>query len=97
MLIAALTALVLGADAILLVGVGNVGRWAKAMRIMSILCIFLVLVFFGVRILGGVGYDKVSGIGFVDMLKGTGWGLWLALVSTIVTYWACGRTEDAAL
>jgi tRNA A-37 threonylcarbamoyl transferase component Bud32 len=97
MLIAALIALVLGADALLLVGVGDAERWTKAMRILSLLCILLVLVFIGVRVVGGIGYDKAPGIGAVDMLKGIGWGLWLALVSTIATYWACGRTEDAAL
>lgn len=97
MLVAALTALVLGADALLLVGVGDAEKWTKAMKILSLLCILLVLVFIGVRVVGGVGYDKASGIGAVDMLKGIGWGLWLALVSMIVTYWACGRTEDAAL
>jgi len=96
-LVAVLMVLVLGADALLLVNVGGAKRWVTTMKVLSFLCVILVLVFIGVRALGGVGYDRVSGIGVGDMIKGFGWGLWLALVSAIITYWACGRTEDAAL
>jgi tRNA A-37 threonylcarbamoyl transferase component Bud32 len=97
MAIAALMVLAMGAGALLMIGVGDPERWIKAMKILLLICILLVLVFIGVRIIGGVGYDKVSGLKAADVLKGIGFGVWMSLVSAVVAYWACSRTGYAAI
>jgi len=61
------------------------------MRVFSITCLLLVLLFFGLRVFGGVGYDKAAGLGFAATIKGVGWGLWLALVASITAHVACRR------
>jgi hypothetical protein len=63
------------------------------MRVLSFMCFLMVLFFFGLRIFGGVGYEKAAGVDIATTLKGVGWGLWLALVASITAYVACQRIE----
>jgi hypothetical protein len=93
MTLVVLIILVLASDALLLIGVGEPRNWAAAMKILSFLSIVVVLVFFGLRVFGGVGYEKPYGIEAMDYLKSIGYGLWTALASTILTYLACRKVS----
>jgi hypothetical protein len=93
-LVAVFTALVWAAGALLFLDVGRPGIWFKAMKALSFLCVFAVLLFFVLRIIGGVGYDKVASVDFATTMKGVGWGLWLALVASITAYAGCLKLED---
>lgn len=89
--VAVLTALVWGAGTLLLLNAGNPRVWLRSMNALSFLCILLVLLFFGLRIIGGVGYDKPPGLDAAAVIQGVGWGLWLALAASITAYVACQR------
>jgi tRNA A-37 threonylcarbamoyl transferase component Bud32 len=97
MAVVVLTALVLCADALLLLGVGEPRIWVRTMKGLSFFGLLVVLLFFGLRIFAGIGYEQMVGIGALDYVKGVGWGLWLALVCSAVTYWTCRRAGRAAL
>jgi serine/threonine protein kinase len=87
--------LALGADAMVLLGVGEPRRWASLMKILSLLSLLVVLLFFGLRVFGGVGYDKAAGIDTMDYVKGIGLGLWLALAGTVTIYLASRKVSEA--
>ncbi len=93
-LVAVFTALVWAAGALLFLDIGRPRVWLKSMRVLSLLSILAVLLFFGLRIFGGVGYDKVAGADFATTMKGVGWGLWLALVASITAYTGCHKLDD---
>ncbi|MDI6831171.1 MAG: serine/threonine-protein kinase [Actinomycetota bacterium] len=89
MAVAALVALAWGANALLLLGAGKSRIWEGLMRALCLLCVLLVLLFLGLRVFGGIGYQKAAGLNFAGTLAGVGWGYWLALVSSLFTYSAC--------
>lgn len=93
-LVAVFTALVWASGALLFLEIGKPGIWLKSMRVLSILSILAVLLFFGLRIIGGVGYDKVAGADFATTIKGVGWGWWLALVASVTAYIGCHKLDD---
>ncbi|MEW6554117.1 MAG: serine/threonine-protein kinase [Actinomycetota bacterium] len=93
-LVAVFTALVWAAGALLFLDIGRPDIWLKAMKVLSFLCVFAVLLFFVLRIIGGVGYDKATGTDFATTMKGVGWGLWLALVASVTAYVGCLRLEE---
>jgi serine/threonine protein kinase len=92
--VAVFAALVWGADALIFLGIGKSRIWTSVMKILSLSCLLLVLLFFALRIFGGVGYDKASGMDFAASMKGIGWGLWLALVASITAYIASNKVDD---
>jgi len=91
--VAVLTALAWGANASIFLDIGKPHIWKRAMNILSFTCLLLVLLFFVLRIFGGVGYEKAAGLDFASTMKGVGWGLWLALVSSFTAYLACSRAS----
>ena len=93
-LVAVFTALVWAAGALLFLDIGRPRVWLKSMRVLSLLSILAVLLFFGLRIFGGVGYEKVAGLDFATTMKGVGWGLWLALVASITAYVGCHKLDN---
>jgi tRNA A-37 threonylcarbamoyl transferase component Bud32 len=93
-LVAVFTALVWAAGALLFLDIGRPDIWFKAMKVLSFLCVFAVLLFFVLRIIGGVGYDKVASVDFVTTIKGVGWGWWLALVASVTAYVGCLKLEE---
>ena len=56
--------------------------------------LIIVIVLFFLRIIGGVGYDKPPGMDFASTMKGVGWGLWLALVSSLTAYVTCIKASN---
>ncbi|NPV58428.1 MAG: serine/threonine protein kinase [Actinobacteria bacterium] len=90
---AALVALAWGAGALAILGVGKTSTWAGVMRAFCLLAVLAVLLFLGLRVFGGLGYDKAPGLGFAKTLAGVGWGFWLALVAAMVNYSACMRVK----
>ncbi|MDY6797120.1 MAG: serine/threonine-protein kinase [Actinomycetota bacterium] len=97
MIIAALCAIILGADALILLGVGEPRTWLKVMKVLSMLCVAAIIIFIPLRVVMGLGYEQVANLQGADYIKGIGWGLWFTLVFSILTCWACYRTEDAAI
>jgi serine/threonine protein kinase len=89
--VAVFTALVWAAGALLFLDIGQSSIWLRVMRVLSLLCVLLVLLFFGLRIFGGVGYDKAANLDFAATMKGVGLGLWLALVASITAYVSCQK------
>ncbi len=73
--------------------IGEPRAWIKVIRGFCIINLLLVVLFFGLRIVGGVGYDKMAGVGFADTMKGVGWGFWLALVASLFAPWACRKVD----
>jgi serine/threonine-protein kinase len=92
--VAVFTALVWGADALIFLDVGKSRIWVIVMKVLSISCLLLVLLFFGLRIFGGVGYEKAADVDLAATMKGVGWGLWLALVASITAYVACQKFDE---
>ncbi len=95
MAVAALVALAWGANAMALLGIGKARAWMGAMRALCLLTVLAVLLFLGLRVFGGLGYDKAPGLSFTNTLAGVGWGLWLALVSSLFAYSACMRVKSS--
>ena len=81
------------ANALIFLDLGNPRTWIRIMKTLCIINILLVLFFFFLRAVGGVGFEKAAGLGFAQVLKGVGWGLWLALVASLFASWACGRLD----
>ncbi len=94
--VAVLTALVWGAGTLFFLDAGRVHIWIRSMKVLSFLCILLVLLFFGLRVIAGLGIDKPAGLDAAATMRGVGWGLWLALVSSIVAHAACRKVADTA-
>lgn len=92
--VAVLTALAWGANACIFLDIGRPRIWKAAMKILSFSCLLLVLLFFILRIFAGLGYEEASGLDFASTMKGVGWGLWLALVSSFIAYLAYSRASD---
>jgi serine/threonine protein kinase len=89
--VAVFTAFIWAAEGLVLLNVGKPRSWITVMRSLCFVNLLLVLLFFGLRIFGGIGYEKVAGIGFAETMKGVGWGLWLALGASLIANWICGR------
>ncbi len=87
--VAVLTALVWAAGALMFLDTGRTRTWLRATQSLSFLSFLVVLLFFGLRVLGGVGYDKLAGADAAATFGGVGWGFWLALVSSLISYVAC--------
>lgn len=92
-----LTVLVLCADGLLLVGLGKAETWTRVMKDLAWMSLFMVLVFFGLRVFGGIGYEKAAGLKAMDYLKGIGLGLWMALVGSILLFTASLSVRKAAV
>jgi serine/threonine protein kinase len=92
--VAVLTALVWGANACIFLDIGKSRVWIRVMKILSLICLLLVLLFFVLRIFGGVGYEETVGLDLTSTLKGVGWGLWVALVASFTAYVACSKVDD---
>lgn len=97
MVVAAMTALVMSFDILLLLEIGRPQSWTRAMKTLSFLILLVVLLFFGLRVFGGVGYARPEGLVFSDYLHGVGYGLWMALACAVGVYLACRKVEKAAL
>ena len=95
--VAVATALVWGAGTMFFLNAGRRHAWIRSMELLSLLCVLLVLTFIGVRIIGGVGIDKPPALDALNTLRGVGWGLWLALLSSLVAYISCQRFGASAL
>jgi len=92
--VAVLTALAWGANAFIFLDIGKSHIWKRTMKILAFCCLLLVLLFFVLRIFGGIGYEEASSLDFASTMKGVGWGLWLALVSSFTAYLATSRASD---
>ncbi|OFW56866.1 MAG: hypothetical protein A2W01_01995 [Candidatus Solincola sediminis] len=92
-----LTVLVLCADGLLLLGIGKSEIWTRLMKDLAWLSLLMVLLFIGLRIFGGIGYQKTPDIRVIDYLKGTGSGLWLALSGSLLICIASLRVRKAAV
>jgi len=79
-----LTVLVLCADGLLLLGIGKSETWTRLMKDLAWLSVLMVLLFLGLRIFGGIGYQKVPDVKAMDYFKGIGSGLWLALSGSLL-------------
>lgn len=88
-----LTVFIWVANALIFLDLGNPRTWIRMMKVFCFINLLLVFFFFFLRALGGVGYEKEVGLGFAEVLKGVGWGLWLALVASLVASWACRRLD----
>lgn len=93
--LACLATAVLGCDAMLFLGVGSDSWWTRGMRAFSLLCVATAALFFGLRVLGGFGYERVSGISLGGALAGTGWGFWLAVALSLAVSWSCSRVTGS--
>lgn len=92
-----LTILVLCADGLLLLGIGKPATWTRVMKDLALISLFMVLLFIGLRVFWGIGYDKATGIGAMEYLKGIGWGLWMALAGSLLGYVAAIKVGKAAI
>ncbi len=90
-LVAVFTTLVWAAGALIFLDIGKSKVWIGMMKFLSLPCLLLVLLFFALRVFGGIGYEKAAGLDFAATLKGVGWGLWLALIASVTAYGACQR------
>jgi len=91
--IAVFTVLIWAAGILVFLDIGKPRVWIRVMRGLCIVNVLLLLLFFGLRIAGGVGYEKMAGIDFAETMKGVGWGFWLALVASLVAPWACRKFD----
>lgn len=91
MLFSGLATLVAGCDALLVLGMVPPGKWAGAMRVMSLLALLTMLAFLGLRVFAGLGYRRAPGLSLGQALAGTGWGVWLALGGSAAFYSLCSR------
>lgn len=89
--LACLATAILGCEAMLYLGVGSSALWARAMRVVSLLCIVVSALFLGLRVLAGVGYERAPDISLGTVLGGTGWGFWLAFAACLAVFWCSSR------
>jgi hypothetical protein len=91
--IAVFTALIWAANLLIFLDIGKPRVWIRVMRGFCLINLLLVLLFFGLRIVGGVGYEKMADVGFAETMKGVGWGFWLALVASLFALWAHRKVD----
>jgi serine/threonine protein kinase len=96
MALTVLTVLALCADGLLLLGIGKAETWSRVMKDLAWLSLLMVAVFIGLRIFGGIGYDRALDIKSIDYLKGVGLGLWLAIAGTLLLCGASIKVRKAA-
>ncbi len=94
MLLSGLATLVAGCDALLVLGMVSPGKWAQAMRAMSLLAFLAALAFLGLRVFAGLGYQRTPGLSLGQVLAGTGWGLWVALAGSLAFYVLCSHLRS---
>ncbi len=92
-----LTVLVLCADGLLLLGIGKSETWTRLMKDLAWLSVLMVLLFLGLRVFGGIGYQKVPDVKDMDYFKGIGSGLWLALSGSLLICIASLQVRKAAV
>ncbi len=92
-----LIVLVLCADGLLLLGIGKSETWTRLMKDLAWLSLLMVLLFLGLRIFGGIGYQKVPDVKAMDYFKGIGSGLWLALSGSLLICIGSLRVRKAAV
>lgn len=92
--VAVFTALVWGVGALIFLDIGKSRACIVVIKVLSFSCLLLVLLFFILRIFAGIGFDKAISLDFASTMKGVGWGLWLALVSSLTAFVAWSRLDD---
>lgn len=89
--LACLATAIIGCDAMLFLGIGPEERWTRSMRIISLLCVATAALFFALRVLAGLGYQRAPDISLGGTLAGTGWGFWTAFALSLAVSWSCSR------
>jgi serine/threonine protein kinase len=97
MALTVLTVLILCADGMLLLGVGKAETWTRVMKDLAWLGLLMVVLFLGLRIFGGIGYERAPDLKAMDYLKGIGLGFWLAAAGSILLVVASLKVRKAAV